>query len=98
LDWVYIYQNQQSPFCLRAQAIVRLADNGNHIPPPPSPPVSNGFAVPTGYPDSIYARHSITYAPRPAFSVPDVLVSPVPSGWHSGNNEDQWLTKTTVSV
>lgn len=72
----------------KAQAIVHLAGNGNHIPPPPpppppSPPVSNGFAVPTGYPDAIYARHSTAYASRPAISVPDVLVSPVPSGWHS---------------
>lgn len=65
----------------KAQAIVRLAGNGKHIPPPP--PVSNDFAVRTGYQDARNAKHSTAYAPTPAISVPDVLDSPIPSEWHS---------------
>lgn len=66
----------------KAHAIVRLAGHGNHIPPPLPLPVSNGFAVPVGHQDIIYARHSTAYASLPAISVPDALVSPVPGGTH----------------
>ena len=75
---------------MQAQAIVRLASRGNHIPPPLPLPVSNGFAVPVGHQDIIYARHSTAYASLPAISVPDALVSPVPGGTHRGNYEDQF--------
>lgn len=73
----------------KAQAIVRLAGSGKLIPPSPPPPVSNDFAVPTGHQDAMNAKHSTAYAPRPAIPVPDVLVSPVPSEWHSEHSKSR---------
>ena len=69
---------------------MRLAGHGNHIPPPLPLPVSNGFAVPVGHQDIIYAWHSTTYASLLEISVPDALDSPVPGGTHRGNYEDQF--------